>query len=288
MFRIEKKTILAPGITRLEVEASLIAKKRKPGNFVIVRPTPKGERIPLTIVESDLSRGTISLIVQAIGKTTHIIHSMSEGDTLSDVAGPLGEPTPIDNYGTVICIGGGVGTAVIYPMTRALKEAGNRVIGIVGAKSRDYVILQKEMSEFSDQLIITTDDGTYGEKGFVTDALRTVLDEEENIQGIYTTGPLPMMKAVAEITRSTGIRTLASLNPIMMDGTGMCGACRVSVDGDLKFACVDGPEFDAHKINFDRLINRNNTYADLEKEALNDYRIKGNGKQCKAEISHEE
>lgn len=288
MYRIEKKTILAPGITRLEVEASLIAEKRKPGNFVIVRPTPKGERIPLTIVESDLSRGTISLIVQAIGKTTHIIHSMREGDQLSDVAGPLGEPTPIDNYGTVVCIGGGVGTAVVYPMTRALKEAGNRVIGIVGAKSRDYVILQKEMSEFSDQLIITTDDGTYGQKGFVTDALRTVLDEEENIQGIYTTGPLPMMKAVAELTRSTGIRTLASLNPIMMDGTGMCGACRVSVDGDLKFACVDGPEFDAHKINFDRLINRNNTYADLEKEAMNDYRMKGNGKQCKAEISHEE
>ncbi len=272
MYSVISVTKIAPGISRLEVEAPLIAKKRKPGNFVIVMPSEKGERIPLTIVESDEQRGTITLIVQAIGKTTHIINNMVAGDSFTDVVGPLGEPTPVDNVGTVVCVGGGVGTAVIYPMAKALKEAGNRVIGIIGSKNREMIILEDEMRQCTDELYITTDDGSYGLKGFVTDALRLVIEENESIQSVYTTGPLPMMKAVAELTRKSNVHTLASLNPIMMDGTGMCGACRVIVDDELKFTCVDGPEFDAHKVNFDELILRNKTYFDQERKAMDSYR----------------
>ena len=281
MYSIVDIRTIAPKISRLEIEAPLIAKKRKPGNFVIVMPRDKGERIPLTIVESDVENGTITLIVQAIGKTTHIIHNMKIGEAFTDVVGPLGEPTPIGNFGTVVCVGGGVGTAVVFPMAKALKEAGNRVIGIIGARNKEMIILEEEMGKFSDELLVTTDDGSYGEKGFVTDALRRVIEENKNIHSVYTTGPLPMMKAVADLTRETGLHTLASLNPIMMDGTGMCGACRVSVGDELKFTCVDGPEFDAHKVNFDELIKRNNTYADQERKAMEDYR-----KQCKAERSY--
>ena len=274
MYPVISKTTIAPGISRLEVEAPLIAKKRKPGNFVIVMPVEKGERIPLTIVESDPKNGTITLIVQAIGKTTHIINKMEAGDHFIDVVGPLGEPTPIKNVGTVVCVGGGVGTAVIYPMAKALKDAGNRVIGIIGARNRKMIILKDEMADCSDEIHITTDDGTYGLKGFVTDALARVIDENKMIQSVYTTGPLPMMKAVAELTRKFELHTMASLNPIMMDGTGMCGACRVSVGGELKFTCVDGPEFDAHKVNFDELIQRNKTYFNQEKKSLDAYNEK--------------
>ncbi len=274
MYPVISKTTIAPGISRLEVEAPLIAKKRKPGNFVIVMPVEKGERIPLTIVESDPENGTITLIVQAIGKTTHIINKMEAGDHFIDVVGPLGEPTPIKNVGTVVCVGGGVGTAVIYPMAKALKEAGNRVIGIIGARNREMVILKNEMADCSDELHITTDDGSYGLKGFVTDALAQVIDDNKTIQSVYTTGPLPMMKAVAEQTRKFELHTMASLNPIMMDGTGMCGACRVSVGGELKFTCVDGPEFDAHKVNFNELIQRNKTYFNQEKKSLDAYNEK--------------
>lgn len=280
MYTVLNKKELAPDITRLEVKAPLIAKKRKPGNFVIVRPSDKGERIPLTIVESDEERGSISLIVQAIGKSTHLINNMQEGETFADVVGPLGEPTPIRNFGTVVCVGGGVGTAVVYPMAVALKEAGNRVISIIGAKSKELVILENEMDAVSDELMVTTDDGSYGLKGFVTEALQNVLDRDDAINSVFTTGPLAMMRAVAEVTRQPEIQTYASLNPIMMDGTGMCGACRVSVDSKLKFACVDGPEFDAHQINFDELISRNNTYVDQEREALEAYHHQ---QQCKAE-----
>ena len=282
MYKILRKEILAPNISLLEVTAPLIAKKRKPGNFIILRATPTGERIPLTIVESDVKRGTITLIVQAIGKTTQIIHAMNLGDTLEDIVGPLGEPTPIEKYGNVVCIGGGVGTAVVYPMAKALKAAGNQVFSIIGAQTADALILEKEMGAVSDELFITTDDGSRGIKGFVTGALAELLKREEQIHSIYATGPLPMMRAVAEQTRNSGIRTVVSLNPIMMDGTGMCGACRVSVGDTLKFACVDGPEFDAHEINFDELIARNRTYLNQEKEALEAYHQKLN---CKAEVS---
>lgn len=280
MFDILRKEVLAPRISLLEVSAPLIAKKRLPGNFIILRPTATGERIPLTIVESDTDRGSITLIVQAIGKTTEMIHAMKVGDSLEDLVGPLGEPTPIENYGTVVCIGGGVGTAVVYPMAKALKEAGNRVLSIIGAQTGSAVILEKEMEAVSDKLFITTDDGSRGIKGFVTNALEQIMAKDENIHSVYATGPLPMMRAVAEQTRGSGIRTVVSLNPIMMDGTGMCGACRVSVGDKLKFACVDGPEFDAHEINFDELIARNRTYLDQEKEALEAYHQKV---KCKAE-----
>ena len=281
MYKIIAHKVLAPGIVQHEVEAPLIAKKRKPGNFVIVRPTPTGERIPLTIVASDQEHGTITIIVQAIGKTTHILNEMKKGDCISDVVGPLGEPTPIKNFGTVICIGGGVGTAVVYPITRALKEAGNRVLSIIGAQKQELVILEKEMKDVSDGLIVTTDDGSYGTKGFVTDALKDIM-AIETPDGVFAMGPLPMMRAVAEVTREPNIKTYVSLNPIMMDGTGMCGACRVSVAGSMKFACVDGPEFDGHQINFDELISRNKTYADQERQAMRDYQKK---LECKAEAA---
>ena len=272
MYPIIDKQTLAPTIHKVIVEAPLIARKRKPGNFVILRATSTGERIPLTIVDSDPQRGTITLIIQSIGKTTMLINSMQPGEKLADVAGPLGEPTPIENHGTVVCIGGGVGTAVVYPIARALSEAGNHVISIIGARNDGLLILEKEMEAVSDELIITTDDGSAGRQGFVTDALQEIMERPQTLSAdsgaVYAIGPMPMMRAVSQVTREQAIRTWVSLNPIMMDGTGMCGACRVTVGDKLKFACVDGPEFDAHKINFDELIARNRTYTDLEKVAL--------------------
>jgi len=281
VYRIIQTETLAPTVTKLTVEAPLIARKRKAGNFVIVRPTPTGERIPLTIVDSDPDKGTIVIIVQAIGKTTHIITEMVEGEYLMDVVGPLGEPTPVSDFGTVVCIGGGVGTAVIYPIAKALKEAGNRVISIIGARSRELVILEDEMAAVSDELIVTTDDGSHGKKGFVTDALQEVIAGQGKPDAVYAIGPLPMMRAVANVTREPGIRTWVSLNPIMMDGTGMCGACRVTVGNKMKFACVDGPEFDAHEVNFDELIARNRTYAGPEQEAFSAWKNKTETTDCK-------
>jgi NAD(P)H-flavin reductase len=285
LYTIVDKEVLAPTISKLVIEAPLIAKKRKAGNFVIVRAHETGERIPLTIVDSDIGKGTITLIIQAIGKTTNLMTKMKRGEHFLDVAGPLGHPTPIENFGTVVCIGGGVGTAEVYPIARALKEAGNRVLSIVGARSRDLVILEKEMASISDELIITTDDGSYGVRGFVTDALRTVMDRETDLKGVYAIGPIPMMRAAAEVTREAKIKTYVSLNPIMMDGTGMCGACRVTVNGEMKFACVDGPEFDAHTVNFDELIARNKTYGDLEKLSLDRYREE---QECKTVGTYEQ
>lgn len=271
MFRIVEKETLAPTLSKFVIEAPFIAKKRKAGNFVIVRATETGERIPITIVDSDVEKGTITLIIQAIGKTTNIIVQMKQGDFFLDVVGPLGEPTPIDNFGTVVCIGGGVGTAEVYPIAKALKDAGNFVIGIIGARNRELVILEEDMGAICDELIVTTDDGSYGQKGFVTDALQNVMNRGEELKGVYAIGPIPMMRAVAEVTRPEKIKTYVSLNPIMMDGTGMCGACRVTINGEMKFACVDGPEFDAHAVNFDELIARNKTYEDLEKNSLEEF-----------------
>lgn len=281
MYLIIDKQLLAPDIYKLTVEAPLVAKKRKAGNFVIVRATPTGERIPLTIVDSDPVKGTVVLIIQALGKTTNILTRMEPGEYLVDVAGPLGEPTPIERSGTVVCIGGGVGTAVIYPIAKALKGAGNRVISIVGARNRELIILEDEMADVSDELIITTDDGSYGIKGFVTQALENFMMMDGKPDAVYAIGPLPMMRAVAGVTRGPAIPTWVSLNPIMMDGTGMCGACRVTVGNELKFACVDGPEFDAHAVNFDELIARNRTYADHEKLALESWRNKTETTDCK-------
>ncbi len=267
MYTIVEKQILAPAITKLVVKAPLIALKRKAGNFVIVRAMETGERVPFTIVDSDPDKGTITLIIQTIGKTSLLINQMEAGDYFTDIVGPLGEATPVGYFGTVVCIGGGVGTAVIYPIAKALKNAGNTVISVIGARNKEMVILEDEMAAVSDELIVTTDDGSYGMKGFVTEALQNVMSVQESLETVYAIGPLPMMRAVAEVTRPSKTKTYVSLNPIMMDGTGMCGACRVTVDGKMKFACVDGPEFDAHAVRFDELIARNNTYRDLEQQA---------------------
>jgi ferredoxin--NADP+ reductase len=263
-YRILSKELLAPTLGKFIIEAPLVARKRRAGNFVIIRVTETGERIPLTIVDGDPEKGTITLIVQAIGKTTKMLLTRKAGDALADVMGPLGNPTPIEYHGVVACVGGGVGTAELFPIARALKDAGNTIYTIIGGRTKDLVILEQEMSEISN-VLVTTDDGSHGRKGIVTDELKTLLESPLGIKAVYAIGPLPMMKAVAHLTRQYGVHTLVSLNAIMVDGTGMCGGCRVSVDGEMKFACVDGPEFDAHRVDFDELIRRNRTYVDMEK-----------------------
>lgn len=267
MFPILEAQALAPTITRYVVEAPLIARKRQAGHFVIVRVVEGGERIPLTIVDSDAGAGTITLIVQAVGKTTRLLSTKRTGDFILDVVGPLGNPTPIARHGAVVCVGGGVGTAELLPIARALHAAGNRIHAIVGARSSDLVILEEELRAFSESLVVTTDDGSYGRAGLVTLPLQELLDSRVGLGAVYAIGPLPMMKAVAAVTRPHGLQTYVSLNAIMVDGTGMCGGCRVTVDGQMQFACVDGPEFDAHQVDFDELMRRNRTYADLERLA---------------------
>jgi len=272
MFHILHAEFLAPGIKRFLIQAPRIARKQKPGQFVIVRVHEEGERIPLTIESSDPQRGTISLVVQSAGKTTHLLNSLSSGDQILDVVGPLGKPSEIEKFGTVVVMGGGVGTAMAYPTAAALKKAGNRIISIVGARSQELVILEREMFAVSDLLIITTDDGSYADKGFVTDKLRQLIQDGVHIDRVLAVGPIPMMKAVADTTRQQGIRTIVSLNPIMIDGTGMCGGCRVLVDGRSQFACVDGPEFDAHRVNFDVLMQRTAIYRSQEQLSMAEYR----------------
>lgn len=267
MFTIRQKDFLSPTIARFVIDAPFIAPKRKPGNFVILRVSPHGERIPITLVDSDPSAGTVTLIVQGIGKSTKELLRKEAGDSIPDLVGPLGKPTPIHANETIVCVGGGVGTAELLPITRALHAAGNRVISIVGARSSDLIILEKEMREVSEQMIVTTDDGTSGRKGLVTDALREVLTGIK-VDTVYAIGPLPMMKAVSAVTQESGVKTVVSLNALMVDGTGMCGGCRVTVDGTMKFACVDGPEFDAHAVDFDELIIRNRSYHPQERHAV--------------------
>ena len=237
MYRIVEKKILAPTITKYLIEAPYVARKRKAGNFVIIRVDETGERIPLTLVDSNTGTGTITLIVQALGKTTKALALKSEGDFIMDVMGPLGNPTPIESGKTIACIGGGVGTAELYPITKALKNAGNTIYTIVGARSKELVILEPEMEQVSDKLYITTDDGSYKRKGFVTDQLKELLDANLGINMVYAIGPLPMMRAVSNLTKPYNVRTLVSLNAVMVDGTGMCGGCRVTVNGKMKFAC---------------------------------------------------
>ena len=271
MFKIIHAQFLAPGIKRFVIEAPRIARKQKPGQFVILRIYEEGERIPVTIENSDPERGTINIVVQAAGKTTNLLNSLNTGDSILDVVGPLGKPSEIANYGTVVVVGGGVGTAMAYPTAAALKRAGNRVLSIVGARNKELVILEREMREVSDALMITTDDGSYADKGFVTDKLRQLIDNGTRIDLVVAVGPIVMMKAVAEVTRKENIHTVVSLNPIMIDGTGMCGGCRVMIDGKSEFACVDGPEFDAHKVNFAVLVQRNAMYRDAEQQSMAEF-----------------
>ncbi len=267
MYKIVEKKRLAPGINYFVVEAPFVAKKRKPGQFIVFRLHERGERIPVTIVDSDAEKGTITLIVQEVGKSTYELGLMKEGDYIMDVVGPLGKPTHIEKVGTVLCIGGGVGTAVIYPIARGFYDMGNEIVTIIGARTKELLILEREMREFSKKVYITTDDGSYGIKGFVTDALKLAV-KEHKIDLVVTAGPAIMMKFVAKMTKEYGIKTYASLNSIMIDATGMCGVCRVEVGGETKFACVDGPEFDAHLVNFDLLMERLSIYKEQEKMAF--------------------
>ncbi len=271
---LEKKT-LADNVVSLWVEAPQIAKKREAGQFIILRPNDKSERIPLTIAGVKKEVGAIRLIAQVVGDTTRELAALNEGDFIRDLAGPLGHPTPIKNYGTVACIGGGIGVAPMLPIAAAMKEAGNHVVTIVGARTKELLILEDELREASSEFIITTDDGSYGEKGFVTDVLKKRIANSAKIDFAAAIGPVPMMKAVAAVTKEAGIPTVASLNTIMIDGTGMCGGCRVTIGGEVKYTCVDGPEFDAHKVDFDELQNRLGTYREQENKEEHNCKLEG-------------
>jgi ferredoxin--NADP+ reductase len=267
--RIVEATWLAPEVRRFVIEAPHVVRHCGPGQFVIVRVTPDGERIPLTIARADRESKTVTLIVQAVGATTRLFCEKEAGATVSDVAGPLGRATHIENVGHAVIVGGGVGTAVIYPQAGALKDKGNRVSAVIGGRSRPYVILENELGEICDAVYPCTDDGSYGFHGFVTQRLKQLIDEAtEKVGLVLCAGPVPMMRAVADLTRPYGIPTVASLNPIMVDGTGMCGGCRVQVGGEMLFACVDGPEFDAHKVDFRELSDRLTAYREQEREAM--------------------
>lgn len=268
MYKIARKMELGPNVKLMEIEAPLIAKKQKPGQFVVLRVHENGERIPLTITESNNERGTITLIFQEVGKTTRQLGQLNVGDAIPDLVGPLGVPAEIKDFGTVVVVGGGAATAVAYPEARELKKAGNKVLTIIGARTKDLIILEEQMKACSDELYITTDDGSKGHHGVVTDVLKQLIEKGTKIDFVVAIGPAIMMKVVAETTRPYKIKTVASLNPIMVDATGMCGVCRVSVGGQTRFACVDGPEFDAHLVDFDLLMARQRMYLDKERASL--------------------
>ncbi|PKN71720.1 MAG: ferredoxin-NADP reductase [Deltaproteobacteria bacterium HGW-Deltaproteobacteria-12] len=272
MNKIIENTKLSESVVKMVLEAPVIAQKRKAGQFIILKIDEKGERIPLTIVDSDSQAGTITIIYQVVGKTTSLLARMKAGDALQDLQGPLGNPTEIENYGKVVCIGGGVGVGVVYPLAVALKKAGNEVISIIGARTKDLIILEKEMEKVSDKLIVATDDGSYGFHGFVSVVLQQLIEKGEKIDRVFAIGPVPMMKVLCDVTRAPGIKTIVSLNSIMVDATGMCGACRVSVAGKTKFTCVDGPEFDGHDVDFKLLANRLKMYCDPEREAYENHK----------------
>jgi len=272
MYTILEKEVLAPSVVRFWIEAPAVARKRRPGQFVIVRIDERGERIPLTIADADPHRGAISLVVQAVGKSTSKLNALERGAALADVAGPLGQPTRIQPGSSVCCIGGGIGAAVAYPIAAGVRALGGTVAAIIGARTRDLVILEDEMHRVATPCIVTTDDGSYGNHGLVTDALETLIDGGYVFDEVVAVGPLPMMRAVCDVTRPLGIKTIVSLNPIMIDGTGMCGGCRVTVGGEQKFVCVDGPEFDGHRVDFGELAARLRAYRDQETLALERYR----------------
>lgn len=259
MNKIVDKEYFSENVVKFEVEAPLIAKSRKAGHFVIVRIGDKGERIPLTIASSNSAKGTITIVIQAVGESSKKICALNIGDYITDVVGPLGQATHIENYGTVVCAGGGVGIAPMLPIIEAMKKGGNRVISVLAARTKDLVILEKQVAEYSDEVIVMTDDGSHGYKGLVTNGIEMVANREK-IDLCVTIGPAIMMKFVSLLTKKYNIPTMASLNTIMVDGTGMCGACRVTVGGKTKFVCVDGPEFDAHEVDFDEMLMRLKAY----------------------------
>lgn len=281
MFAIIRKENLAEGIKLFEIGAPQIAAKARPGQFIILRIDEKGERIPLTIADFDRDKGTITLISQEVGRTTADLGKMETGDKILDLVGPLGKASAIEKYGRVVCIGGGVGVAPVYPITRALKAAGNEVISIIGARTAEQLILQEEMGAVSDHIYITSDDGSIGQEGFVTNVLGKLLTDGVQIDLIIAIGPLPMMESVSQTSRAYGVKTIVSMNPIMVDGTGMCGACRVAVGSETKFACVDGPEFDGHLVDWQLARSRSRMFLAEEKIAQNcsggDCRCQKNG-----------
>ena len=271
MFKIVRREEMAEGTVILnEIEAPLISRKALPGQFVILKADENGERIPLTMAYTDQERGTITIIYMVVGKSTALFRDLKVGDGFQDVIGPLGKATHLEKLGKVICVGGGTGVAVLHPITRAMKEIGNDVTCIIGARNKDLLILEDQMRNASNDLRVCTDDGSYGHHGFVTEVMRDVL-EKEDIKQVVAIGPVPMMKAVCGITKEFNVQTLVSLNPIMVDGTGMCGGCRVSVGGETKFACVDGPEFDGHQVDYDELMLRLQAYMEDEKKCHQDY-----------------
>ncbi|MDZ7859387.1 MAG: sulfide/dihydroorotate dehydrogenase-like FAD/NAD-binding protein [Candidatus Krumholzibacteriota bacterium] len=271
MNEIIEKEFITSDLFRMKVKAPEIARKREAGQFIILIVDENGERIPLTIADADPEAGWIALVAQIVGKTTKALSQLEAGDSIKDLAGPLGNPTEVEKYGTVVVIGGGVGIAPAHPIAQAMKKAGNTVISILGGRTKDLVIMEEEMKAASDKVIVTTDDGSYGKKGFVTDALQKLIDDGVSIDLVVAVGPPIMMKFVSKMTKEYEIKTIVSLNTIMVDGTGMCGCCRVSVGGETKFVCVDGPEFDGHKVDFEEMMHRIQMYSHQEKEAMDKF-----------------
>ena len=271
MFRILRREEMAGGTIVLnEIEAPMIAQKAKPGQFVILKANETGERIPLTIADKDLQRGTITVIYMIVGKSTALFKTIPVGDGYQDVIGPLGKPTHLEKVGTVVCVGGGTGIAVLHPIAEGLRNVENTIITIIGAKNKDLLILEDKMRAVSNVMHICTDDGSYGHHGFVTEVLKEIL-QKKNVNMVVGIGPVPMMKFLCQMTKEYGVKTLVSLNPIMVDGTGMCGGCRVTVGGETKFACVDGPEFDGHQVDFDELMLRLQAYSEEEKACFDQF-----------------
>ncbi|MFB3880916.1 MAG: sulfide/dihydroorotate dehydrogenase-like FAD/NAD-binding protein [Armatimonadota bacterium] len=272
MFTVRAARVLGPDLTRLDIEAPDLARAALPGQFLMLRADERGERIPLTIADSDPAAGTVTVIFLAVGKTTQRLGQLKAGDAIRDVAGPLGHHMEIERVGTVVCVGGGVGVPALYPKARAMKRAGNRVVSIIGARTAELLVLLDEMGAISDEVRITTDDGSRGRKGFVSDELADMLkDDASRPDLVVAVGPIPMMAAVAETSRPYGVKTLVSLNPIMVDGTGMCGGCRVTVGGETKFACVDGPVFDGHLVDFKELAQRQKRFIPLEQRSKEEF-----------------
>lgn len=272
MYEIVEKKTLATGIHFLEIKAPMIAQRAKAGQFIMLMIDDMGERIPLTMADWDAKKGTVTIIALEAGKTTMKLGTLKKGDCLRTIVGPLGIETHTQGLGTVVCVGGGIGIALMFPSVRAMKQAGNKVISIMGAKTKDLLLLEKEITAFSDEVHVCTDDGTYGHHGFVSDILKKMLDEKRPINTVYAVGPIIMMKVLSDLTKPYGVHTIVSLNPIMVDGTGMCGSCRVLVDGKTKFGCVDGPDFDGHKVDFGLLIARNKRYLEEEKTAVEKFK----------------
>jgi ferredoxin/flavodoxin---NADP+ reductase len=269
MNRILRKRELIPGrVTELVVDAPQVARKAKPGNFVVLRLSEEGERIPLTIADKDPDKGTVTIVYLVLGKSTALLNTLGVGDAILDFCGPLGKPTHIEQKGKVVCLGGGTGIAAMHHIAKGHFDAGNHVVGIIGARSRDLLLFHDELASFCQEMLVATDDGSFGHKGFVTELLRMRLEQDREIREVVAVGPVPMMRAAAAVTRPFGVKTVVSLNPIMVDGIGMCGACRVTVDEKIRFACVDGPEFDAHQVDFDELIQRLGAFLPQERKSF--------------------